>query len=187
MYDGNMKMYSIANIIILVLIAIALAFGYFIFQQKVLSQQTGNLSDSISPSIETLDTVDLTATQETTEGGFTIFIGPNTQIFGVDPDNPYKGEPPASISLNIDGVGSPDLKQPFEIFGDVTEINLQEQAIRITTDNPRNIDTEFTPRGPRISLEDIKEGDRIVASDNLDEKGLIDYRDIQFIQVLLSI
>ena len=156
-------------IVIIILIATALVLGYFIFQQRISSQK--DIPVPISSLLEDSDASTTTSIQETTEKEFTIFIGPNTQIFGIDQNNPYKGEPPASISIEPDGVESPDLRLPFEIFGDVVEIDIQKQALRITTDNLRNIDSEFTPRGPRISLEDIKEGDRIVASDNLDEEG----------------
>ena len=173
-----MKIYSFANVIILILIITALVLGYIIFQQRISSQK--DLPVPISSPIEDPDSSLVTSVEKITEGEFTILVGPNTQIFGIDPDNPYKGEPPAIINL-----GQPsDLSRPYEIFGDVFTVDLQEQVIRITSDYPRNIGTEFTPRGPQISLEDIKEGDRIVASDNLDEEGLIDYRDIKFIQVL---
>jgi len=177
-YDGSMKIYSFANVIILILIITALVIGYLIFQQRISSQK--NLPAPISSPLDAPDASTTTSVQETAEGEFTIFIGPETKIFGVDQGNPYTGEPPAIINL-----GQPsDLSRPYEIFGDVFTVDLQEQVIRITSDYPRNIGTEFTPRGPQISLEDIKEGDRIVASDNLDEEGLIDYRDIKFIQVL---
>ena len=160
------------------LIVISIVLGYFSFQQ------TGKLPDSISKPIEILDTPSETSVQETTEKEFSIFIGPNTQIFGVDQNNPYKGEPPSSINIGPDGPDSPDLKWGFEIFGNVFEIDIQEQAIRVTIDGYRDIDSEFTPRGPRILLEDIKEGERIVAKSTYNEDGGTDLRDIEFIQIL---
>ena len=181
-YDGSMKIYSFANVIILILIITALVIGYLIFQQRISSQK--NLPAPISSPLDAPDASTTTSVQETAEEEFTIFIGPETKIFGVDQGNPYTGEPPVGINIGADAQEFPDLSRPFEISGDVFTVDLQEQVIRITSDYPRNIGTEFTPRGPQISLEDIKEGDRIVASDNLDEEGLIDYRDIKFIQVL---
>jgi len=168
------------TIVIIILIITAISLGYFIFQQR--TSLTGKeLPVPISSKLSPEEIPDVFTTEEE----FTIFIGENTKIFGIDQDNPYKGELPASIRLGPGGIfPAPDLTRPFEIFGDVFDIDLQEQVIRITTDAPRNIDTEFTPRGPLISLEDIKEGDRVVISDTYNEEGTTDFREIDFIQLL---
>jgi len=162
----------------------ALVLGYFIFQQRIFSQREENLPEPIPSQTEITGSEATAVSIEGNREGFTIFIGPETKIFGVDSDNPYKGEPPGNIGIAAGGQESPDVTLPFEIFGDVFTVDLQEQVIRITSDYPRNIGTEFTPRGPQISLEDIKEGDRIVASDTYDAGDAIDFRDMEFIQVL---
>ena len=169
--------------VIIILIITALVLGYFIFQQRVSSQKDLPTPISSSP-LETPGASTTTSVQETTEKEFSIFIGPNTQIIGVDQNNPYKGEPPLSINIGPDGPDSPDLKLGFEIFGNIFEIDIQVQAIRVTIDDYRDIDSEFTPRGPRILLEDIKEGERIVAKSTYNEDGGTDLRDIEFIQIL---
>ena len=175
-------MKNLFGIAIIILIATALVLGYFIFQQRISSQK--DVQAQISSLLEDPDASTTTSVQETTEKEFSIFIGPNTQIFGVDQNNPYKGEPPLSINIGPDGPDSPDLKLGFEIFGNIFEIDIQVQAIRVTIDDYRDIDSEFTPRGPRILLEDIKEGERIVAKSTYNEDGGTDLRDIEFIQIL---
>ncbi|TSD03900.1 MAG: hypothetical protein Greene071421_512 [Parcubacteria group bacterium Greene0714_21] len=174
-----------ATIVILVLVAVGL--GYFIYRQK-----SGGPNDllferrfSSSDSPQSEDTSDTQAGAGDEKKEFLLVLGENTQLFGIAKENPYYGEPPASTSIGGDAVQQPS--SSFEIWGDVLSVDKNEKAIRISSDAPRPINTPFTPRGPRVSLQDIKAGDRIVASSAYNENGEADYTNIQFIQITPSV
>ena len=114
---------------------------------------------------------------------FAISVGENVHIFGIAQDDPYYGEPPAALitTEEVENGGS------FEVWGDVVSVDLNHSMIYILTDYARSINTPFTPRGAKISFQDIKKGDRIVASGLYDESGEADYGNMQFIQISPSV
>ena len=166
-----MKHYYTIAIVALAVLALALG-GLIIFQKNKASQKKEVLQSSSG---------------ETEKKEFAISVDENTQIFGIAKENPYYGEPPASTTVGGDGLQPTSVSNLFEIFGDVISVDPNKKTIRISSDYPRPINTAFTPRGPKVSLKDIKEGDRIVASGAYDEKGEAGYNNIQFIQITPSL
>ena len=179
------------NVIIIILFLVAVFFGgYIAFKEQSLPSLEKSTWSDYSSEIST------SSTQEVAEEGagtvfiqpeeeFTIGVGENTKIFGIDPDNPYIGEPP--ISKGFEGESLPeqvDGIEAFEIWGDVAEVDYQRKIVSLVADYPREISSEFTPRGPRLSLEDIRGGVRIIVSGYYDESGETDLKDIEFIQVI---
>ena len=119
-----------------------------------------------------------------------IFVGENTKIFRFDPDNPYTDEAPATITVGPESIPSADLSTPYEISGEVFDIIYQqEKTIHIYAGAAVAVEAAFIPYGFEISLEDIKIGDRIVASGKYKtgKDAGIDFRNMEFIQVLLPL
>ena len=173
-----------ATIVVLVLAAAGL--GYLIYRQK-----SGGFSDVLFERRFSQDRDEPRETRnifaDTSQEEFIISVGENTKLFGIAAEHPYYGEPPASIGVGGGGTIQPlSSNKDFEIWGDVLSVEPDKKEIRISSDYPRPIATAFTPRGPEISLEDIKKGDRIVASGAYDESGEPDYNNIQFIQITPS-
>lgn len=172
-----MKSYN--TIVIILLFIAAFLGGYVIFQNK---------QKELSPSAFLTDTLgDISGETEVESGDtsqkeFTISVGVDTQIFAIDIDDPYIGELPASFNIGtMASTGS------FEIMGEVIFVDSKEYTVLISSDYPRPINKAFTPRGPKVSLGDIKEGDRIVANGEFDAQGEADYSNIEFIQITPSI
>jgi len=175
------KLFTI-SIVVLALVAVGL--GYLTHKQ-----QTSNAS--LEPSQIQIDVPpenmgDTQAVPGDEKKVFLLVLSENTQVFGIAKENPYYGEPPVPIIRGGD-IQSSGFSTSFEIWGDVVDIDAQVKTVSISSDFPRDIGTEFTPRGPQLSLEDIKEGDRIVASSTYDENGEVDYENIQFIQISPSL
>jgi len=174
-----MKNYYTIAIVILVLLALFLL-GLIIFQNRQSSQNNKPLQ---SVSQDTLQEARGERGVEalfgdTTRKDFMIFIGEDTEIVGIAQDNPYFGERPAPLII-----GGDDRYDSFEIWGDVIFVDKNAKVILIFSDYPRPINTDFTPRGLKISLADIKTGDRIIASGSYDAQGEPDFGAIKFIQI----
>jgi len=179
-----MKNYYTISIVALTALALVLG-GLIIFQKnqaakKAEALQVAGLESAEDASSE--QNIDLGAAKE-----FVLSVGENTQLFGIAKENPYYGEPPVQTAIDIRGVDETQRHTFFEIFGDVVSVDLTGNVIYISTDAPRPINTDFTPRGPRVLVEDIKVGDRIVASGMYDKNGEADYSDIKFIQISPSL
>lgn len=180
-----MKNYYTIAVVVLGVFALVLG-GLIIFQriqvlqkEKVSQAAWQKNSEFVLSELE----IDIDDVEDIVQKEFTISVGENTQLFGIAAENPYYGEPPASPGIAV-GVTE---DTSFEIWGDVVFVDFNDNVIRISTDDPRPINTDFTPRGPKVLLEDIKVGDRIVASGIYDENGEADYSDIEFIQISPSI
>ncbi|MDA1169506.1 MAG: hypothetical protein O3A36_04160 [bacterium] len=181
-----MKIYSATNIVIIVLIATALALGILILFQKNQAVKKAELPPSIAQeNVEDVLNSPTVEFGDTAQNEFGISVNENTQIFGIAKENPYYGEPPAATVIG--GETEAEVVSSFEIWGDVASVDFNDNVISISTDAPRPINTPFTPRGPIVSLQDIKVGDRIVASGVYDENGEADYSNIQFIQISPSL
>ena len=119
---------------------------------------------------------------------FTLSLDENVKIFGIDPQDPYIGEPPSSVRMGEEGEEGEELSSvsmpKFELWGDVNDVDIQEGKIFLNAGYPRPIDTKFTPRGPQLSFADIKKGDRIIVSGYFGDDGSPDYTKIEFIQFL---
>jgi len=165
---------KVLTISIIILVLAGAGLGYLIYRHK-----SGNTSDVL---FERRFSQDRSVVAEKEGKEFTISVGENTKLFGIAADNPYYGEPPATKTF-----GQVEITKSFEIWGDVISVYPDKKEVRISSDYPRSIVTAFTPRGPEISLEDIKEGDRIVASGEYDANGEPDYNNIQFIQITPSV
>jgi len=181
-----MKNYYTIAIVILVLLAVFLG-GLIIFQKKnQVSRQQELLQSDLPAGNGPRETADIP--EDTSQKEFIISVGENTKLFGIASDNPYYGEPPAPVSIGgpggIEPLGS---STAFEIWGLVISVDPDKKEIRISSDYPRPINTPFAPRGPKVSLQDIREGDRIVASSEYDANGEPDYNNIQFIQITPSV
>jgi|AP45_3_1055517.scaffolds.fasta_scaffold34775_2 hypothetical protein len=187
------------NIGIIVLLAAVVFAGYFLFKKpapenqvpesSALEESTVSLDESEGlPSSQSAEELEEVSEKQKKE--FAIFVDENTKIFRIDPDNPYTDEAPATITVGPESIPSADLSTPYEISGEVFDIIYQqEKTIRIYSDYPKDIEAEFIPRGLEISLEDIKIGDRIVASGKYKtgKDAGIDFRNMEFIQVLLPL
>jgi len=176
------------TIAVVALAALALVLGGFIvFKKWQVSQNVESLQSNRQQGVE--NGVDEIASK--TEGispkEFILSAGPNVQIFAIDSSNPYKGEPPVPVSsVNITDP-EPSDSRSFEIWGDVVAIAFNENVIYLSSDYARPISTTFAPRGPKIFLRDLKEGDRIIASGKYDESGDANYSSIEFIQITPSL
>jgi len=168
---------KIFTISIVVLVLVAVGLGYLIYRHK-----SGNTSDVLFERRFPADAPNTQARVGDEKKEFRLVLGENAQLFGIAAENPYYGEPPATKTF-----GQVEITKSFEIWGDVVSVDLNDNTIIISTDYPRPINTDFTPRGPRVSLQDIKVGDRIVASSEYDESGEPDYNNIQFIQITPSV
>lgn len=119
---------------------------------------------------------------------FTLSLDENVKIFGIDPQDPYIGEPPSSVRMGEEGEEGEELSSvsmsKFELWGDVNDVDIQEGKIFLNAGYPRPIGTKFTPRGPQLSFADIKKGDRIIVSGYFGDDGSPDYTKIEFIQFL---
>jgi len=166
-----MKNYYVIAIVILGLLAVFLG-GLIIFRKNQASWQP-ELLEARSQLDTSLDT----PAKE-----FTISVDGNTKLFGIAAHNPYYGEPPAPIEF-----GAEQSHEFFELWGDVISVDENEKTFRISSDYPRSIVTAFTPRGPEVSLDDLKEGDRVVVSGTYDANGEADYSAIEFIQITPSL
>jgi len=180
-----MKIY-IVSVIMLSLGAILLG-GYIIFtKQSPVSLSSATLpiwSDSSSEEVELYEYPVLEYEEEVL---FTLSLDENVKIFGIDPQDPYIGEPPSLSEMDEAGeeTGLSVLIQQFELWGDVNDVDIQEGKIFLNAGYPRPIGTKFTPRGPQLSFADIKKGDRIIVSGSVGDDGTPDYTKIEFIQFL---
>ena len=181
-----MKNYYTIAIVMLAIFALVLG-GIIGFQKNQALQKKKVLESALLESINEVSLKPNIQIEDTLKKEFTLSIGESTKIFGIAKDNPYYGEPPAGAVIEIDSSQSLGSSSFFEIWGSVLSVDLGNNMIRIASDYPRPIDTAFTPRGPEISLEDIKEGDRIVASSAYDENAEADYDNMQFIQISPSL
>ena len=183
-----MKNYYTIAIVMLAIFALVLG-GIIGFQKNQALQKKKVLESALLESINEVSLKPNIQIEDTLKKEFTLSIGESTKIFGIAKDNPYYGEPPAAagIGIEIEGLQSLESISFFEIWGSVLSVDLGNNMIRISSDYPRPIGTAFTPRGPEISLEDIKEGDRIVASSVYDENVQADYDNMQFIQISPSL
>ena len=183
-----MKNYYTFAIVMLAIFALILG-GIIGFQKNQALQKKKVLESTLLESINEVSRRPNIQIGDTLQKEFTLSIGESTKIFGIAKDNPYYGEPPAAagIGIEIEGLQSLESISFFEIWGSVLSVDLGNNMIRISSDYPRPIGTAFTPRGPEISLEDIKEGDRIVASSVYDENVQADYDNMQFIQISPSL
>ena len=175
------------NVIIIILFLVAVFLGgYIAFKKQSSSSLEKSTWSDYSSEISTSSTQELAEEGAgTLEEEFTIGVGENTKIFGIDPDNPYIGEPPISKGFFEDEFLPEQVGiEAFEIWGDVAEVDYERKIVSLVADYPREISSEFTPRGPRLSLEDIKGGVRIIVSGYYDENGETDLKDIEFIQVI---
>lgn len=178
-----MKNYNI--IIVILLLVMAGLGGYIIVKKPLSSSLPKETLPSWSGSIsQTSTSTPQTPTFVPGFDEFVLLIGENTKIFGIDEDNPYIGEPPAPANIGSENAVPQTFVASFEIWGDVVRVDYEEHILHLAADYPRPIDKEFTPRGPLLSLEDMKEGVRIVVSGDYDEKGEVDLKDIDFIQVI---
>ena len=177
-----MKNYSIIVIIILIVIVIVL--GILIIQKRQNFSQKKSLQ-----SIE--NTTDVLSKERVNFGDFmerkelVISIDENTKIFNIAQDNPYLGEKPAAALIAADGFFEPvQESNSFQAFGKVVSIDITKGIIYISSNYVRPIATVFTPRGPEISLEEIKDGDYIGLSNNYKANGELDFSNIDLIQVV---
>lgn len=184
------KLFTI-SIIVLLLVAVGL--GYLIYKQKtdgarnLLPQGRFASEDSLESSqidfnVPSEGASDTQVIPGDEKKEFLLTLNENTQLFGIAKDDPYYGEPPAPSGT----IGAVEVES-FEIWGDAVSFDLNDNTISISADYPRPINTAFTPRGPKLSLKDIKAGDRIVASGMYGEKGEPDYGNIQFVQISPSL
>lgn len=183
---------KIVTILIIVFALAAVGLGYAIYKQRSGDTSDLLLQANLPPNELDLPIEDVPSETkgefefvDSSQKEFTIFVGEHTQIFGIAADSPYYGEPPAVTVIG--GAGDIQPAKSFEIWGDVISVDQNKKAIRISSDYPRPISTAFTPRGPKISLQDIKKGDRVVASSEYDAKGEPDYGSIKFIQITPSV
>jgi len=181
-----MKNYYTTAIVALTVIALALG-GLVILQKNKTSNKTELPSPTSEENGEGVSSKFRVKIGDISQKEFAISVGENTQIFGIAKDDPYYGEPPAPVSIGGDDTEPLLLSNSFEIFGDVVSVNLNDNVIRISTDYARPLNTAFTPRGPRVSLQDIKVGDRIVANGAYDKNGEANYSSIKFIQISPSV
>ena len=163
--------------------------GYIIFtKQSPVSLSSATLptwSDSSSEEVELYEYPVLEYEEEVL---FTLSLDENVKIFGIDPQDPYIGEPPSSVRMGEEGEEGEELSSvsmsKFELWGDVNDVDIQEGKIFLNAGYPRPIGTKFTPRGPQLSFADIKKGDRIIVSGYFGDDGSPDYTKIEFIQFL---
>ena len=179
-----MKTY-IVSVIILSLGAMFLG-GYIIFnKQSSVSLPAATLptwSDSSSGEGEVYEEPVLEDEEQVL---FTLSLDENVKIFGIDPQDPYIGEPPSPTGTDeAEKTGLNDFIPKFELWGDVNDVDIQEGKIFLNAGYPRPIGTKFTPRGPQLSFVDIKKGDRIIVSGSVGDDGTPDYTKIEFIQFL---
>ena len=175
----------IVSVIILSLGAMFLG-GYIIFnKQSSVSLPAATLptwSDSSSGEGEGYEEPVLEDEEQVL---FTLSLDENVKIFGIDPQDPYIGEPPSPTGTDeAEKTGLNDFIPKFELWGDVNDVDIQEGKIFLNAGYPRPIGTKFTPRGPQLSFVDIKKGDRIIVSGYIGDDGIPDYTKIEFIQFL---
>ena len=179
-----MKTYTV-SVIMLSLGAMFLG-GYIIFnKQSSVSLPAATLptwSDSSSGEGEVYEEPVLEDEEQVL---FTLSLDENVKIFGIDPQDPYIGEPPSPTGTDeAEKTGLNDFIPKFELWGDVNDVDIQEGKIFLNAGYPRPIGTKFTPRGPQLSFVDIKKGDRIIVSGSVGDDGTPDYTKIEFIQFL---
>jgi len=179
-----MKTYTV-SVIMLSLGAMFLG-GYIIFnKQSPVSLPAATLPDWSNSSSGEGEVYEEPVLEDEEQVLFTLSLDENVKIFGIDPQDPYIGEPPSSRGVGEAGKElSSDSIAKFELWGDVNDVDIQEGKIFLNAGYARPIDTKFTPRGPQLSFADIKKGDRIIVSGYIGDDGIPDYTKIEFIQFL---
>ena len=182
-----MKTYTV-SVIMLSLGAMFLG-GYIIFnKQSPVSLPAATLPDWSNSSSGEGEVYEEPVLEDEEQVLFTLSLDENVKIFGIDPQDPYIGEPPSSVRMGEEGEEGEELSSvsmsKFELWGDVNDVDIQEGKIFLNAGYPRPIGTKFTPRGPQLSFADIKKGDRIIVSGYFGDDGSPDYTKIEFIQFL---
>ena len=163
--------------------------GYIIFnKQSPVSLPAATLPDWSNSSSGEGEVYEEPVLEDEEQVLFTLSLDENVKIFGIDPQDPYIGEPPSSVRMGEEGEEGEELSSvsmsKFELWGDVNDVDIQEGKIFLNAGYPRPIGTKFTPRGPQLSFADIKKGDRIIVSGYFGDDGSPDYTKIEFIQFL---
>jgi len=181
------KSYNIGIIVLLVAVIFA---GYFLFKKPA---PENKISESSAPEENTGSLDESEESEEVSEnqGLVSILIAKDTKIFRLDTDNLYADEDPSTIVTAPEIIPSedssmPEFGEPYEIYGEVFDIgNVTngEQKLRIIQHSSITEATSF-PRSTEISLEDIKIGDWIVASNRVGVGGIYDFQNTDFIMVL---